>query len=129
MMMNVLRIAGVLSLTVLTACGGGSKSGAGSAKSVEDVNFCIDYRVEVTSLGVLFNHDITNTCDFDVNIGLLGFGLDTGTIPAGQSVSLQGISLYADSPITFIACRPPSVPVDTNEGGSSTEEDLICFGG
>lgn len=122
MMRNVLLLAGVLSLTLLTACGGGSKSGAGSGKSVEDVNFCIDYQVEESSLGGSFSHDVTNTCDFDVNIGLIHFGLDTGTIPAGQTVPLAGFTIYDDSPLAFIACRPPSVPIDT-------EGDLICFGG
>ncbi len=128
-MTNVKLIAGVFFLTMLTACGGGSKSGAGSGKSVEDVNFCIDYRVEESSFGGSFSHDLTNTCDFDVNIGLLGFGLSTGMIPAGRTVSLAGFAIYADSPIAFIACRPPSVPIEANEGDSSMDQDLICFGG
>lgn len=121
-MNNVMRIAGVLSLTLLAACGGGSKSGAGSGKSVEDVNFCIEYRVEGSELEFLFSHYVTNTCDFDVNIGLIHFGLHAGTIPAGQTIPLKGFTIYHDSPIAFIACRPPAVPIDT-------DENLICFGG
>lgn len=113
----------VLSAVALaTSCGGGSHSGGGSEGKVVDVNSCIDYHVSsVGSLG-FFEHLVTNTCDFDVNFGWLLGGLGRATIPGGQTVRLTGAATSVfDTPVPFIACRPPAVPLQNRE--------LFCFGG
>jgi len=105
---------------VLIACGGGSSSSGGGQASdpSRDVSACIsrtdDVRMEPAEFGEITYRDttLTNTCDFAVNVGVAEMFDLSRSVPLGPDMSVTNTAL---SPFetSFIACRPPSQPINT----------------
>jgi len=108
---------------VLTACGGGSSSSGGGQASdpSRDVSACISRtdEVRVEPPGEFggpemrwIDTTLTNTCDFAVNVGIAQIFDLSRSVPLGPDMSVTNTAL---SPFqtSFIACRPPSQPINT----------------
>lgn len=106
---------------ILSACGGGSSSGGEQAN--KNVTFCIGTEeVQVGSVTIIRDGiRFTNNCGFVVNFATAFAGI----IPESIIVLDVNEQLVADPTffIEYIACRPPSVPVDLD---SSSGLSLSC---
>jgi len=108
-MKNVILV--FLSVLYLTACGGGSSSSGQS----NVVSYCIGVTTETRAF---VDKDITeqiftNNCDFTVNLTTVV------AIVAEPPVALapnQEKRTIFTSTTNFIACRPPSIGIDSDDG-------------
>ena len=113
-------------LVGLTACGGGGTSSGGPPKEVTE---CIDVdSVEDGEPGdpvVLdFLTTYTNNCGFTVNLGRHLFGGLEEIIPLAPSASVTRSEFPFQSKV--IACRPPSVPIETEADGIPFPTKVEC---
>ena len=102
-----------LIITIFGCGGGSSESGGGQAE--KNVTSCMILETIASSLpGSLEQVKYTNSCSFPVNFAS-GF---TAILPE-NIVTLspnQSVNRFTSLIKGYIACRPPSVPFDTDDG-------------
>lgn len=107
-------LLGSVGVALLVGCGGG---GSDSGGAQNDVTSCIT--TERTTDNGLSRTTFLNTCDFAVNFG-------RGVVTISEIITLQpGGSGSAFILGGFIACRPPSQPIDRDD---SAGRDFACTG-
>jgi hypothetical protein len=80
----------------------------------------VDHTFGIESYSVSY----TNSCNFDVNIGITDIGtLRRGTIAAHKSFTYSQVLTMPE----FIACRPPAVPDARNVRGYGLSFDVFCY--
>lgn len=115
---RILKVKVLLVLVVsivISACGGGSSNSGGVQNNVTS---CITTETRTNSIG-LIETTLTNTCDFTVTLG-------RGVTSIGTIVTLEPGATDTTLLVGgFIACRPPSQPIDRDE---SVSRDFACTG-
>ncbi len=97
----------------ISACGGGGSDSGGVEKNVTS---CISSESQTNSLG-LTQTVLRNNCGFAVNLGR-GLTDITAIVTLEPGATESGIFIGG-----FIACRPPSQPIDRDD---SVARDLDC---
>lgn len=110
---NVKLVLATTATLVITACGGGKSESGGAQNNVTN---CIKTEEKKNVIG-LTETVFTNTCDFTVILGrgLVSIRTIVTLPPGGTDASII--------PGSFIACRPPSRPIDKDD---SSGVDFAC---
>lgn len=119
--MKILKFMLLGLLVMIVGCGGG-KSDSGAGQREKNVSSCISIRTEPSSLGNIELIIFKNNCELQVNLGTVSIGITLrGPFVLNKDEEHESILV---SKTEFIACKPPSVPIDKDS--SPTKVELEC---